>query len=239
MAGEHASRIKTRWTSGRCQAEKFLFCCLPDARTSILLVCIGRLRNCVSCKANAVSSQDVLAAQIQTSDSGAGFADIAVRQCEPATLALAEDITKELLAPAIPEGPSLSKADLKLQKGAVVSFQSWEQKFPDTIGLALGEVPAALKIVASREHSMRSLMEHPKVLQLCRQEKLKPCGFLFGPKHDKSTAEPFLQQMLQEMRSAVCVCVARHSKWLGSGLTCPLGKGQKKHQRVWNGLEFN
>lgn len=122
-------------------------------------------------------------------------------------LETARVITHELLEPPKPAGPWLSYTTFRLLKGAVQSFQAWQDKSPETVGIVLGKNNNGCKIVASRSHSMRGLMDHASISRLCQQDGLVPCGFLVGPSADKVEAQELLEQLLGKSPLSICMFV--------------------------------
>lgn len=144
-----------------------------------------------------------------------GFAQIPLEKDAPADAAVADYITREMLTPSELKEPSLPYAKVRLLKGALNSFQAWQNQDPKCVGVILGRQMGAnfdgLKIIASCDHSLTELVEHEKVRKLCEKENLLPCGLLLGEDKNRPEIQTLLEKMISSAPSAICVFVARHS----------------------------
>ncbi|CAK9017658.1 unnamed protein product, partial [Durusdinium trenchii] len=105
------------------------------------------------------------------------------------SLELAQDITSQMLTPAVEFGPPVPFSTVLLQKGAVASFAAWQTKYPAIIGLLLGKVQKGRvecwKIVTSTSDSLLSLMQHKKIRRVCRESSINTIGMIQGPELDR------------------------------------------------------
>lgn len=129
-------------------------------------------------------------------------------------LAEAEDITAELLETKQKLGPALPFAQTRLIRGAVNSFQSWQDKYPTAIGLVLGKKQGGhfdgLKVIVSSTESAQSLLNNPKIQRVCREEAMLPCGLILGEDSPqrRQDAQTILEQMIAKTQSAICMFVS-------------------------------
>lgn len=144
-----------------------------------------------------------------------GFGEIPLEPDNERQVAKAEDITDQMLKPPEETKPSLPYAKVRLLKGALNSFQAWQAKSSKCMGVILGRQAGAnfdgLKIIVSCDHSLTELVGHEKVVQLCQQEKLVPCGLILGEDKNRPEIETLLDNMVTKAPAAVCIFAARHS----------------------------
>ncbi|CAK9084335.1 unnamed protein product, partial [Durusdinium trenchii] len=140
-----------------------------------------------------------------------GFGEIPLEPDNERQVAEAEDITDQMLKPPEETKPSLPYAKVRLLKGALNSFQAWQAKSSKCMGVILGRQAGAnfdgLKIIVSCDHSLTELVGHEKVVQLCQQEKLVPCGLILGEDKNRPEIETLLDNMVTKAPAAVCIFV--------------------------------
>ena len=128
------------------------------------------------------------------------------------SLELAQDITSQMLTPAVEFGPPVPFSTVLLQKGAVASFAAWQTKYPAIIGLLLGKVQKGRvecwKIVTSTSDSLLSLMQHKKIRRVCRESSINTIGMIQGPELDRERTLENLKILEQDSISCpTCVFV--------------------------------
>lgn len=111
---------------------------------------------------------------------------------------------------------SVRKANISVQRAAVITFQTWAMKNPGLVGVLYGEgkkgkARKATRIIVAK--SFEGLVDDPKTAKLCETESLQPLGVVIcGDGNDGGTkalackwCAPFLTA---ELGMALCVFVS-------------------------------
>lgn len=151
---------------------------------------------------------------------GSDNLDDLVGSSAPANLALAQNVTSEILRPRAerPEGPRLDEAKVLLPKAAIASFQCWETRNANIVGVLLGidhkrsGGSAAVSIVVG--YNWMDLLSDPRVSQVCKEEGAQVCGAVLSQSEDMNADRERALQFLTDIErvfgitQSICVGVA-------------------------------
>eukprot|EP00435_Cladocopium_sp_Y103_P054190 s1634_g17.t1 len=135
-------------------------------------------------------------------------------QPPPSGLQDAEDITQSLLIPKVerPAGPALRPSSVSVSKAMVASFQCWQSRNKEIVGLMIGVKhkssggTATTTVIIGRD--WKQLLEDSRVKKVCGDEEASLCGVMLtkdeGDLHER--AKGFLLDLHNNgVKEPVCV----------------------------------